>query len=342
VLWTPEGFYEATPGAQDVLKWVTNHGRDSAASVLPVSAIPRLHRPDALPLVLQELETARALGIAELSAGRRLTVQKATGSAEPPGGVLHVLAIGVDKFGDKAGSLHLDYAAEDARAIAETLLESQKIASGKASLYGAIDREYLPNEQASHAGILDAIDRVAEKMRRGGSDQDVAVILVSTQGEMFRDKFYLIPYDFDISSPTAAAISAVSANDIADRVKDLAQHGKVLLLIDACRSGLVGPGGWATSPDAKALRDALNMENVTVLTSSDKNGLSEELPEWKHGALTQAFLDALSSAADAQGIVRLSALTDAMDTELQSLTHGRQRLGMHVNFGGDLFMASHY
>ena len=26
VLWTPEGFYEATPGAQDVLKWVTNHG----------------------------------------------------------------------------------------------------------------------------------------------------------------------------------------------------------------------------------------------------------------------------------------------------------------------------
>ncbi len=79
------GIYEATPGAQDVLKWVVNHGPDRAATTLPVSAIPRLHRPDALPLVLQELETARALGIADVAAAR-LAVQKATGSAKPPGG----------------------------------------------------------------------------------------------------------------------------------------------------------------------------------------------------------------------------------------------------------------
>jgi len=39
VLWTPEGFYQATPGAEEVLKWVTNHGPDSAATTLPVSAI---------------------------------------------------------------------------------------------------------------------------------------------------------------------------------------------------------------------------------------------------------------------------------------------------------------
>jgi WD40 repeat protein len=35
VLWTPEGFYEATPGAQDVLKWVTNHGPDSNRQAAP-------------------------------------------------------------------------------------------------------------------------------------------------------------------------------------------------------------------------------------------------------------------------------------------------------------------
>jgi hypothetical protein len=58
VLWTPEGVYEATPGARDMLKWVVNHGPDRAATALPVSAIPKLHRPDALPLVLQELESA--------------------------------------------------------------------------------------------------------------------------------------------------------------------------------------------------------------------------------------------------------------------------------------------
>ena len=125
VLWTPEGFYEATPGAQDVLKWVINHGPDKAATTLPVSAIAKLHRPNALPLVLDQLETARALGIDEISQAR-LDVQAATGSAKPPGGVLHVLAIGVDKFGDKAGDLHLDYAAEDAHDVATALLDSQK------------------------------------------------------------------------------------------------------------------------------------------------------------------------------------------------------------------------
>ena len=72
VLWTPEGFYEATPGAQDVLKWVVNHGLDRAATTLPASAIAKLHRPDALPLVLQELETAHALGIDRHLAARQL------------------------------------------------------------------------------------------------------------------------------------------------------------------------------------------------------------------------------------------------------------------------------
>ena len=30
-----------------------------------------------------------------------------------------------------------------------------------------------------------------------------------------------------------------------------------------------------------------------------------------------------------------------MENEIQSLTKGRQHLGMHINFNGDLFVASH-
>lgn len=115
----------------------------------------------------------------------------------------------------------------------------------------------------------------------------------------------------------------------------------MLLLLDACRSGAVGAQGWATDPDAKALQDALDLENVIVLTSSKKNELSQELPEWKHGALSQAFLDALVGAADSQGIVRLPALTDAMENDVRLLTKGRQHLGMHINFNADLFLSRH-
>ena len=343
VLWTPEGFYEATPGAEDVLKWVTNHGPDRAATTLPVSAIPRLHRPDALPLVLDEGETARALGVADVAAAR-FAVQKATGSAKPPGGVLHVLAIGVDRFGDKAGGLHLDYAAEDARDGATALIESQKTAPGRPTLYADVTGEYLPNDQASRAAILDALDATAQAMQKN-PDKDVAVILVSSHGEMIDRQFYLIPYDFDAGSLNRATGSAVSASDFAKKISAIAEYGRVLLLLDACHSGAVGAGGWATDPDARVLQDAMDLENVTVLASSKKNELSQELPAWKHGAFAQAFLDALGGAADPEshGVIRLSALTDAMDAEIQRLTRGMkpQHLGLHINFGGDLFVANH-
>jgi WD40 repeat protein len=341
VLWTPEGFYQATPGAEDVLKWVVNHGPEKPATTLPVSAIAKLHRPNALSLILTELETARALGVDDISQAR-LDVQAKTGSAKPPGGVLHVLAIGVNTFGDKAGGLHLHYAAEDAYDVASALLESQKGGPRRASLYADVKVTYLPNEKADSAAILDALDAMAQSMGTNEPGQDVAVILVSSHGEMIDGQFYFIPYGFDAGSQGRSVKSAVSASEFAKKVGALAAHGKVLLLLDACHSGAVGAQGWATDPNAKLLQDAMDLENVTVLTSSKKNELSEELPAWKHGALAQAFLDALAGAVDSKGIVRLSALTDAMENEVQSLTKGRQHLGMHVNFSGDLFVAGHY
>jgi len=87
--------------------------------------------------LLHELETARALGVDDF-AQARLDVQTKTGSAKLPGGVLHVLAIGINKFGDKAGGLHLDYAADDAHDVATALLKSQRGSLGKASLHADV------------------------------------------------------------------------------------------------------------------------------------------------------------------------------------------------------------
>jgi hypothetical protein len=80
----------------------------------------------------------------------------------------------------------------------------------------------------------------------------------------------------------------------------------------------------------------MDMENVTVLPSSRKNELSEELPAWRHGAFTQAFLDALAGAGDPEGhgVISMSDLASAMARDLAGLTHGKQHLGPHVNFSG--------
>ena len=48
VAWTPEGIYDATPGARGVLRWHSNRGWE-AAEAIPVAAIPKLNRPTVLP-----------------------------------------------------------------------------------------------------------------------------------------------------------------------------------------------------------------------------------------------------------------------------------------------------
>jgi WD40 repeat protein len=340
VLWTPEGFYEATPGAKDVLKWVVNHGPDSAATTLSVSAISALHRPDALKLVLDQLETARALGIADVAAAR-VDVQNATGSLKPPGAVLHVLAIGIDQFGDKAGSLHLDYAVDDARDVANVLL-SQKSTPEKPTLYVDVRPVVLRDQTAGRKAILDAMDDLARTMQTGPV-QDVAVILISTHGAMIKDDFYLAPYGFDITTPRGMQTTGISLNEFAKAVTALAGQGKVLLLVDACYAGAVGLDGSPTSLDASVVRNLVTKNTITVLSSSTKDEPSKELPGWTHGAFTQAFLDALGGGAhpDDQGRISMPELAKAMDKDLDTLTKGGQHLSPHVNFLSDVFVVSH-
>ena len=109
--------------------------------------------------------------------------------------MLHVLTIGIDHFGDKAGGLKLDYAVADAHDVASALVRSQ---AGKTGRYAEVELRYLPDDQAGHAAILEAMNNMADDMRKSGSDQDVAVNLVSSHGEMIEDKFYLVPFGVDL------------------------------------------------------------------------------------------------------------------------------------------------
>ncbi len=114
VAWTPEGFYAATPGAHGILRWHVNHGWDAAADSIPIEDIPGSFRPAVLPLVLQELETPRALGRAVLAEHYK-EVAIRTHSALPPGVQLHLLTIGISAYNeDYAKNLRLHYADRDA------------------------------------------------------------------------------------------------------------------------------------------------------------------------------------------------------------------------------------
>jgi WD40 repeat protein len=341
VAWTPEGFYAATPGAYGVLRWQVNHGVDAVATTVPVSAIPKLRRPDALPLVLEELETARALGVADLAAARR-DVQEATGAAEPPGARLHVLAIGINDYGDKAKNLHLDFASKDASDVFNALVNTQDSRFNKlGGLYAEVLAQALPDELATKQGIFDALEAMKLNMAKDTTNDDLAVVMFSGHGAIVDGQLYLLPYNVDASTPSHLKVSAIGANELQAELAELAKHGRVLVLLDACHSGAVTGDGTQIVPSANLLRSALVASNVTVLTSSDADEVSHEDAQWGHGAFSKVLLAALGRDADTNndGLISMSELTAYLSAKVPELTGGHQHVGLSQGFQRELFVA---
>jgi hypothetical protein len=340
VAWTPEGFYDATSRALGVLKWHVNRGNDAAADALPVSAIPSLKRTDALPLVLQELETARALGIADLAAAR-IVVQVATGSPVAPGAQLHILSIGISVYGDKATNLRLKFAAKDANDVASALVATQGSGSNnKGGLYAEVKLQYLHDGEADKAGIFSALASMKNNMAKGGG-QDLAVILFSGHGAIIDDRFYLLPYDVNARTQAEIKASAISADEFHNEVAELATYGQVLVLLDACHSGAVTGTGSTLTSDADVLRRKVSASNVTVLTSSSSNEISREDDKWNNGAFTKVLRDALGKDGDVNhdGLIWMTQLTHFVVTHVMDLTHGQQRPGVSLGYERTVFIA---
>lgn len=72
VLWTPSGYYDAAPGAEDLIGWHLNRGRDNAADFYPASRFrSQFYRPDVIARLLQTGDEGEALRLANEDAGRK-------------------------------------------------------------------------------------------------------------------------------------------------------------------------------------------------------------------------------------------------------------------------------
>lgn len=72
ILWTPSGYYDAAPGAEDLIGWHVNNGKDQAADFFPVGQFrSTYYRPDVISKVLQTGDEAQALQVANEEAGRK-------------------------------------------------------------------------------------------------------------------------------------------------------------------------------------------------------------------------------------------------------------------------------
>ena len=71
VAWTASGYYDASPGAEDLIGWHLNRGKDTAADFFPASRFrDKFYRPDVITRIFDTLDEGKALRQANLDAGR--------------------------------------------------------------------------------------------------------------------------------------------------------------------------------------------------------------------------------------------------------------------------------
>src|SRR5262245_5164360 len=71
VLWTPSGYYDASPGAEELIGWHVNRGRAQAADFFPVGQFrTAYYRPDVVARILDTLDETETLRLANAEANR--------------------------------------------------------------------------------------------------------------------------------------------------------------------------------------------------------------------------------------------------------------------------------
>lgn len=85
VMWTPSGYYDASPGAENLIGWHVNNGKDHAADFFPASRFrDRFYRPDVLAQILNTQDEADAVRLANAESGRRQTATASIADVLPP------------------------------------------------------------------------------------------------------------------------------------------------------------------------------------------------------------------------------------------------------------------
>jgi WD40 repeat protein len=84
VLWTPSGYYDASPGGEELIGWHLNNGPDKEADFFPASRFRGVkYRPDVISKVLDTLDEGHALSLAD-AARDKAPAKTSVADALPP------------------------------------------------------------------------------------------------------------------------------------------------------------------------------------------------------------------------------------------------------------------
>lgn len=248
-----------------------------------------------------ESPAGRAMGMAEQY------VSTLAGASASRGGILYLVAIGVDSFMDPMIS-KLQYAGNDAAEVVSTFEHLYKPAG-----YVSIRTKLLGYPDATSTAIASTLRSVLAK----ANGNDGVIIFLASHG--FSDRlgnYFFVPVDAKqsdidrLDAKPGNAPSLVRWDVIVDELRRTA--GRRLLIVDTCSSGR-SSGNF----DAHSLAKRSISSNFAMMAAAGSYEKSQELSTARHGLFTYGLLRALTTGYDPDhdGKVSLSeAFHFAFDT----------------------------
>ncbi len=193
---------------------------------------------------------------------------------------LYILSIGISEYAN--AEYNLNYADNDAQSISEVFT------SLGTKVYKDVKTSVLLNAKANKQAILNAFASLTKKVQA----KDMVLVFIASHGINEKGHFFILPHDADLIQKPE---NVVSWEDITSALSQL--PAKVLLMVDACRSGQLGANfSQYQANNTEAIRLATSDENGLVFMAAATGSESAlETPDWKHGAFTLALLEGIKN-----------------------------------------------
>jgi len=220
---------------------------------------------------------------------------------------LYVLAVGINRY--KNPALNLNYAEPDAKGIAGFF---RKQGGG---LFKKVTVREILNEQATRKNIAAQLSQL-----QNTHPQDAVLIYLAGHGENISDKWYFIPHELTYPEREEdVKAKALSSDELSGYIRNIKAQ-KILLLVDACKSGavLIAFRGFE---DRKALSQLSRSTGVHVVAASAKDQFAAEVKDLGHGVFTYTLLQGLSGKAAGPGeTVTVRKLMGYVEEQLPEIT----------------------
>jgi WD40 repeat protein len=220
---------------------------------------------------------------------------------------LYIFAVGINKY--KNPALNLNYAEPDAKGITNFFRLKGK------GLFKKVEIIEIYNEQATKENISAKLNKL-----QNTHPQDAVLIYLAGHGESISDKWYFIPHELTYPERQEDIKSkGISSDELSGYVKNIKAQ-KILMLIDACKSGavLVAFRGFE---DRKALSQLSRSTGMHIIAASTKDQFAAEVKELGHGVFTYIILEGLKGkAAGGTETVTVRKLMGYIEEKLPDIT----------------------